>query len=115
MDGAPSEAFLRRLMEKLRCNACGQRYQRDDITVLGAKDDLWFLGLSCPHCRSSGLVAAIVSQAPPAIDDCSAEERRKLRHWPPLSLDDVLDMHNWLKEFDSDFARLFAPSTSQNE
>lgn len=114
MEGVPSEKWLRRLMERLKCNVCGHRYQRDEIAVLANKDDLWFFRLFCPHCSSSGLVAAVVDSPRPASDDLTPAERERFGRLSSLSMDDVLDMHNWLKEFDGDFAQLFSSSASGN-
>jgi len=104
------EGIVKRLMTSVRCSACGQYYQMDGIDVLGHEEELWFLRVSCPSCHTQYLVAAIIEEerAPEAITDLSQDELEKFRNMGRLTLDDVLDMHNFLKGFDGDFSRLFS-------
>ena len=37
------EGFIKRLMASIKCGACGQHYEVDNINVLGHHKDLWLL------------------------------------------------------------------------
>jgi hypothetical protein len=105
------EGLLKRLMSSIKCGVCGQRYEVDDINVLGHQEDLWFLSALCPACHTRCLVAAVIREGkvPELITDLSEAELDRFRNAVQLTADEMLDMHNFLKDFDGDFSRLFSP------
>jgi hypothetical protein len=54
------------------------------------------------------VVALQLDVEPEVITDLTPEERRAADEWPPITADDVLDIHQLLKEFDGDFLALMA-------
>jgi hypothetical protein len=103
------ENVIKRVMASLRCGVCQQRYEPDNVTVLGQQEDLWLLKVFCPTCHTQYLVAAVIKEgkAPEVITDLTEAEWDKFRNAVGLTADEVLDMHNFLKDFDGDFSRLF--------
>jgi len=104
------EGFIRRLMTSVKCGACGQRYGIDNINVIGHYEDLWLLSAFCPTCNAQCLVAAVVKEGkvPQLITDLTEVELDKFRNASGLTADDILDMHNFLKDFDGGFSQLFS-------
>jgi len=105
-----NESIIKRLMSSVKCAVCEQRYEEDGIRIIGHQEDLWFLSVFCPACHSRLLVAAVVKEdmAPEIITDLTKTEQEKFRNMDRLIANDVLDMHNFLKDFDGDFSRLFS-------
>jgi hypothetical protein len=103
------EGLIKRLMTSVECNACGQRYEADDIEVIGHHEELWFLRAVCSACHAQSIVAAVVKEgkAPQLITDLTDAELDKFGNIDILT-DDVLDMHNFLEDFNGDFSRLFS-------
>src|SRR5918997_6321056 len=81
-------------MDRAECAACGRRVPDERIRVLARREDLTFAELPCASCGSTGL--AIFMGSPAA----SAAGR------PPVSGDDVLDMHRFLSAWQGDLAGL---------
>ena len=104
------EAVIKRLMASIKCGVCGQRYEVDNINVLGHHEDLWFLSASCPACYARCLVAAVVKEGrvPELATDLTKAELDSFRNASRVTTDDVLDMRNFLKGFDGDFSWLFS-------
>jgi len=104
------EGFVKRLMASIKCTVCGRCYETDNISVLGHQEDLWFLRVLCSACHTRCLVAAIIKkdEAPEVITDLTQTELDKFRHMDAVTTDEVLEMHNFLKDFDGDFSRLFS-------
>ena len=102
------ERLIRRLMASMKCESCGQQYEMYDIDVLGHREDLWFLKVSCPACHTQCLVAVAVRQErmPVAVTDLTTEETSKFIDGDVVGTDDVLNMHKFLRDFDGDFSRL---------
>jgi hypothetical protein len=110
-EGLMRESVIKRLIASIRCSTCGQHYEEDHINVLEHSEELWFLRVFCSSCHVSSLVAAVVregEQAEVVVDLTEAElDRFRGGGMGEVSVDDVLDMHNFLKDFDGDFPRLF--------
>ena len=107
-----NESIIKKLMSSIKCAVCGQCYEEDSIKIIGHQEDLWFLDVSCPVCHTQCLAAATVKEdkAPQVITDLTGAEQEKFGGVDRLTADEVLDMHNFLKNFDGDFSRLFCPT-----
>ena len=104
------ERLIRSLMTNIRCGVCGEHYEGENVRILGHYTDLWFLSVYCPGCHSQGLVAAVLNEGrqPELVIDLTDEEYAKFSEMAAVDADDVLDLHDFLKEFDGDFSRLFS-------
>ncbi len=102
------EGLIKRLIGSMKCGVCRQRYDPDNVTILGHEEGLWFLRLFCPSCQTQYLVAAVIREGKTleVITDLTEAELDKFRDAGRLTADEMLDMHNFLKDFDGDFSRL---------
>ena len=102
------EKLVKRLIASIKCSSCGQNYGEGNIDVLGHSEDLWFLIALCPSCNSQSLVAAIIKEdsAPEIVTDLTRAELEKFVNMGVVGADDVLDMHNFLKDYDGELPRL---------
>jgi hypothetical protein len=97
------------------CVQCRQPFSLDDMRVVGRNGNLWVLAVRCPECSSQSFVAAVVGEhddgttveaaAIDLVDEEMLEEDPDFAE--PVDVDDVLDMHEFLEEFDGNFLRLF--------
>ena len=104
------ERLIKKLMASMKCESCGQHFEVYNIDVLGHREDMWFLRVLCSVCHTQCLVAAIVKKGekPEAVTDLTETELDEFRE-KLIEVDDVLDMHHFLKDFEGDFSRLFGP------
>jgi hypothetical protein len=105
--GLMEERLIKRLMASMKCESCGQHYEVYNVDVLGHREDLWFLRVHCSACHTQCLVAAIVkeSRMSEVVTDLSEFELDEFKD-NVIEIDDVLNMHNFLKDFDGNFSRL---------
>lgn len=105
-----------------RCTVCHHIFAPEDIHIVSRKPDLWTMVVACAECNSRNFVAAVLGDGDPAQaqlalrrlseqgalgeDDGPADEPASPAG-DPVSVDDVLEMHSFLKQFDGDFSRLF--------
>jgi hypothetical protein len=110
------ESLIKRLIARIKCGVCGGRYEVNNISILGHHQDLWYLKASCSACRTQALVAAVVKEGrlPEPITDLTKSERNKFRDAEVVTVDDVLDTHHFLEDFNGDFSRLFAQEFKKN-
>jgi len=98
------EAFLKRLFSMVKCESCGNDYEVAGIEILGHEDNLWLFSASCSHCQNQGLVAIVVKEVKTTgiLTDLTEAEYERFSRGVMVGVDDVLDMHNFLKEFEGD-------------
>ena len=102
------EGFVKQLLSHIKCGVCGQHYDPSHVKVLRHEREVWFLSVFCPGCKSRGLVvAAIRKERAEVISELSEAEISKFTVSPPVGAEDVLEMHEFLKDFKGDFSSLF--------
>lgn len=80
-----------------RCATCGTPYAPEDVTVVGNRDDYWYLRCHCKTCGAQGVGVVIVKTVEPP----------KPGERPPLSTDDVVAAHELLYGYRGDLLGLF--------
>ena len=103
------ERIVKKLMTSVKCNGCGQNYEMRDVKILGNHYSLYFLQATCSSCHSRYLITAVIndSKNPDIVSDLTDTESIKFKDSQVPSIDDILDMHFYLKEFHGDFCSLF--------
>lgn len=125
MEDSAREQHIRQLLLTAvsRCSECHRDYNLTDFAVIGRRDHLWMVTVICEGCRSQGFITAIVEDSgverpgatplsAPIVSDLSPEEERRASA-PSVTSHDVLDLHEFLREFDGDFAGLFRERDSE--
>ncbi len=110
-DGANEQrAYIKYLISNLRCPICHHRYTADDILVVDHKDGVWCMAIACPECETRGLVFAIVRNQQVEEADLPAElasqELVSIADRGPITVDDVLDLHEFLRDYHGDMVEL---------
>ena len=104
-----------------RCSVCHRGFEPDDVHVLSRKSDMWMLMVSCGECQARNFVAAVIGdgdaeEAQLALRRLGEEHVRtrtdiepedEVVTGEPISVDDVIEIHQFLQGFDGDFKALF--------
>jgi transcription elongation factor Elf1 len=103
------DKLIKRLMTNIKCSVCGEHYDGENVRILGRYTDLWFVSVHCPNCQNQGLVAAVLKEGESIelVTDLTEDEYMKFGNTATVDADDVLEVHDFLKDFDGDFARVF--------
>jgi len=101
--------ILRRLREQAKdydCKVCGANHARSEIRLLGRLEAAWIVRVTCWQCETAIKLLVYVDRERAALAPMkeSAVRARK----PPVSLDEVIDAHEFLERFDGDVHALFA-------
>jgi hypothetical protein len=123
-----AEQQIRRIVvERMdRCSVCHRSFDEDDVEVVSRKQDMWMMIVQCRDCHARSFVAALVGEASQAspmgqLFDLAAaevefheldEDDAQVDHSEadPVTVDDVIAMHDFLETFDGDFRSLFRSS-----
>ena len=97
-------------MSLAKCTACGDHYNISDIKVVGHRDDAWFLNVYCTSCHRQSFVIAVIKKdkSLEIVSDLTDAESAGFTRAAAINSDDMLDLHNFLEDFDGDFIRLFS-------
>lgn len=111
-----------------RCVVCHRDYEYSDITSVQRKPGVWTLMVECEQCHSRNYIAAVTPEGntEDAILEVQSLTKRALQSQSLSVVDedegihpeapstgervtagDVIDMHNFLKDFDGNFEKLF--------
>jgi len=101
--------ILRRLREQAKdydCKVCGANHARSDIRLLGRLEAAWIVRVTCWQCETAIKLLVYVDRERAAL--APMKERPVRARKPPVSLDEVIDAHEFLEQFDGDVHALFA-------
>ena len=106
---SPEYHFIRQLIANTKCVVCSRQYSENDVFVIGRQEAVWMLMVSCPDCKTQGIILAMIKEDEQVkvITDLTPEELEKIENMPTIDVDDVLDVHRFLRDFDGDFRELF--------
>ncbi len=102
-------AYIEYLISQIRCPLCQHRYTADDILIIDHKDEIWLMSLSCPECETRGLVFAIVRSQQMQVEpftELTPEELAWFEERRTITTDDVLNFHDFLRDYHGDMAEL---------
>jgi hypothetical protein len=108
-DEGDKRRLILRLIAQIRCMECGRPYDPHDFVLVQRRQDMWVLSTRCRHCDEPCHVVVFMEPAaePEPVTDLTPKELEVSDQWPPITADDVLDVHMFLREFEGDFEELF--------
>ncbi len=100
--------FIKRIIASMHCAVCHNRYEEDDIQIVDHRDDIWIMSIVCKHCHTRGQVFALIKEYEDevALTEMTADEWARFQEMPQIDDDEVLDVHQLLKNFEGDFVEL---------
>lgn len=104
--------YLRDRAKEYACSVCGANHSGSEIKLLGRVESKWIVRVTCGSCKTEFRMIAIVDEAKSVAmkqDHPSAALRR-----PPVTVDEVLDTHEFLSSYNGSLGRLLAPKTARD-
>ncbi len=123
-----SEVRIKRIVlnRMERCIVCHHQFHSDDITVISREREMWTMLVECTDCHARNFVAAVLNDGDP--DEAHLALRRLSEQavrgpkgigspeivtetspgnpGDPVTASDVVDMYQFLNDFDGDFKSL---------
>lgn len=140
MSDASEFQIKQNILERIdRCSVCHRQFGADDLKVIRRERGFWVIAVTCHDCHNRNLVAAVLNDGDTAearsalrelsrsagydIEFGEVEERPPAEQFeqpagdrmppgPIVDAGDVVDMHQFLDDFDGDFKRLFRNEAS---
>jgi hypothetical protein len=107
---AGQEQKLKQLISSYRCHVCRRCFEQDHVRLAARHEQLWIVSVRCSLCRNQQVfwIALKDNQDEAILQDVSSQEDEEFAAMAPITSDDVLDMHEFLRAFSGDFRRLFS-------
>jgi len=104
-DGLAKRLFIKHLITNIKCAVCQGRYEPEDIHIIDHRDELWVMAVTCGQCHTRGLIFALIKETreSESTNELTPEELDRLGEMSQIDADDVLDMHEFLRDFEGDF------------
>jgi hypothetical protein len=107
---AGQERLLRQIVSQYRCQKCRRSFEREHVRIAARQDQLWIVSVRCSRCRTQQTFYVQLKdreQGFTELRDLTEAEEEHFAEMQPVTGDDVLDMHEFLKSFNGDFKNLF--------
>lgn len=102
------QVTIEHLKRNCKCPQCNGKYANKDISVIATTNIEGMMEMRCEKCKLSTLVTVVMT---PAALEIKEREPRTHRG---ISDNDMLDVKNFLNNFDGDFKKAFNPSPNKN-
>lgn len=101
--------IVKNIKERVVCSGCESNYRGEDIYILSTIADKCIILVNCKHCHTPMLITASVNNTKTGEKTFSNFEKLSFEDGKDkemISSDDVVEIHNFLKNFDGDFEKL---------
>ena len=105
---ALTQAMIRQIVANARCGVCGHHFNKSDVHVIGRRDNVWAMGVTCRECQSKGLMLAVLAGGTThqVYTDLEPHEWKRFQSRPPISFDDVIGFYQHMDAYDGDFSEI---------
>lgn len=107
MDSKDVQRFLKEIIAGMQCAVCSSHYQEDMVHIVAQQGDLLVARVTCAQCHTQGLIFATLKGGELSLaGELAPEEGEAFRKMSKVGVDDVLDMHLLLRDFEGDMKEL---------
>ena len=102
--------FIRDRARYYNCPVCGRSLKGCDVQVLSHEDERFHLQVTCAQCQVTFIVVlAIAGGAVDEIESIAAEPTPQVAvEAEPISVDEILDLHLYLKNYQGTLKELIS-------
>lgn len=90
--------FIRDRARYYNCPVCGRSLKGCDVQVLSHEDERFHLQVTCARCQVTFVVVLAIAGGP-VEEIAPAEPVEQLAVAEPISVDEILDLHLFLKSY----------------
>ncbi len=97
---------IRYIRQNIPCASCKSSFARDSFSILGCMPMECMLGVVCYGCNAQAILIVTISIS----QDKNTSQRSidiHVERGDSISKNDILDIKNFLKNFEGDFSELF--------
>lgn len=84
-----------------QCPICKLGYEQSDMKVIDESDEAFYVHVRCQKCENAVVAVMVISplgmSSVGVLTDLTDEDCARCYAYEPISQDDVLDFHEWLR------------------
>lgn len=103
MDFRELYLFVQHIKKNIACRECGATYNDENIRIIGTVLDEGYFQANCPECNHNTIINVVFGSK----NDRNHRQIKAIPKHKIITSNDILDMQNFLKNFDGDFIKLF--------
>jgi hypothetical protein len=103
MDFNELKEVIKYLKKELPCNTCNKKFTNKDISVLSCYNHDAVLHFNCTQCGNQLIVHAGLEEETTTTTKLNVHAKSATN----ITKNDVIDIHNFLNQFNGDFKTLF--------
>ncbi|MDD4351489.1 MAG: hypothetical protein PHU71_00700 [Candidatus Gracilibacteria bacterium] len=111
MDFNALRAIIKNIRSQVTCPHCENSYANEDLSVVSAIDNRCVLLAQCNHCSTPILITAAINEPLKGSNKARIVTEKRLleevRDEEVITPDDVLKIHELLKDYKGDLEQLF--------
>lgn len=104
MNNFDIQQLIKNIQAEMRCPRCQSHYKKEDIVVLGCINNACLVHLDCGICGNSLLATIMINSQ---ISKKIPGSKEQIPSKEPLNSDDIINLHQFLKDFNGDFKKIF--------
>jgi hypothetical protein len=89
--------FIRDRARFYNCPVCGRSLKGCDVQVLSHQDERFHLQVTCAQCQVTFIVVLAIAGG--AVEEVAEKIEEPIAEAEPISVDEILDLHLYLKSF----------------
>ena len=107
-DQAIPQEMIRQIVARVKCVVCHHHFRANDIQIVGRRGNTWAMRVACPTCRTQALLFAVLTEraAQTIYSDLTPDEWERFKDRPPISADDLIAFHEYMRAYDGDFSEI---------
>ena len=91
---------------QLHCPSCDLYFTKESINLIREEKDYWVVKVCCSNCKHSPGFAIVGIEFDNQITSTNVDlDKLKFKDQPPISSDDVIEAHNFIKSMGSDWMK----------
>jgi len=103
MNFAELKEIIKYLKKTVTCTTCKKKFLDEDIKVISTIGSEGLFHIHCHHCHNEVIVHITILEQTSEKSNINIETRKASK----INENDILDIHNLLKQFNGDFIKLF--------
>jgi hypothetical protein len=103
--------YLRDQAKEYECTVCGANHARSEIKLVGRVESAWIVRVICASCKTEFKLLVVVDESKAVAvkqDHLKQDHPSAARRRPPVTLDEVLDAHEFLRTYEGALDALLA-------
>ncbi len=107
MDINEIQNAVKHLVQTSKCLNCGKNYEEKNINILTTMQQEGLFELRCHSCNASTIVTVLMTPESELNKKIEHKKHQPVKQNSEVSGNDILDIKNFLNNFDGNFKKIF--------